>query len=239
MDKSTLFRPDSWPAGHRAALVVILDLNPIERPITPRMRFAAQSALEHLLEMFADLDIVPSLILDSDIKELVTIPADADYDPAIFVLDEGDVIPELVRQCERDFGRPPRGIVFPHGNNDALAQIPVDAWVLDLSEAPLPILNQYGATTIPYSPWWHDTAWLPPEFPSPPSALLEQWSASLASVRARGDMMTILLSVPLSGHPAHLETIQRFLDEAIAAGDVWITNGTAVHELVSRNSMRQ
>lgn len=238
MEKSTLFRPHAWPAGHRAALVVILDLNPIERPVTPRMRFAAQSALDHLLEMCADLDIVPSLILDSDIKELVAIPADAQYDPAIFVLDD-DVIPELVRNGERDFGRAPRGIVFPHGNNDALAQIPADAWVLDLSEAPLPILNQYGTTTIPYSPWWHDTAWLPPEFPSPPSALLEHWSASLASVRARGDMMTILLSVPLSGHPAHLETIQRFLDEAIAAGDVWITNGSAVHELVSRESKRQ
>ncbi len=48
-------------------------------------------------------------------------------------------------------------------------------------------------------------------------------------------MMTITLSVPLSGHPAHLETIQQFLDEAIAAGDVWITNGSAVHALVSRD----
>ncbi|MGI8975578.1 MAG: hypothetical protein ACR2GS_02495 [Thermomicrobiales bacterium] len=239
MDRSTLFRPESWPAGHRAALVVILDLNPIEHQVTPRTRFAAQSGLDHLLAMFADLEIVPSLILDSDIKELVTIPADAEYDPAIFALDDDDVIPELVRDCERDFGRAPRGIVFPHGNNDALAQIPHGAWVLDLSEAPLPIFNQYGGTTIHYSPWWHDTAWLPPEFPSPPSALLEHWSASLASVRARGDMMTITLSVPLSGHPAHLETIQRFLDEAIAAGDVWITNGSAVHALVARDSKQQ
>lgn len=239
MDKSTLFRPESWPAGHRAALVVILDMNPSERPVSHRMRFAAQSALDHLMEMFADLDVVPSLILDSDIKEFVTIPADVEYDPAICVLDDDEVIPELVREYDRNFGKTPRGIVFPFGNNDALAQVPEDAWVLDLSEAPVPILNQYSTTTIPYSPWWHDTAWLPPEFPSPPSALLEHWSASLASVRARGDMMTILLSVPLSGHPAHLETIQRFLDEAIAAGDVWITNGSAVHELVSRASKRQ
>lgn len=233
MDSLTLHRPDSWPAGHRAALVVIVDLNPVERPLTPRNRFGTQASLDHLMAMFADLDLVPSLILDSNVVNWVTVPQEAGFDPAIFVLDDGDVIPELVRDCEKDFGRSPRGIVFPFGNDDALAQIPADSWVMDLSEAPFPVANHYGTTTIPYSPWWHDTAWFIPQNPAPPSAMLEHWSESLASVRSRGEMMTIVLTVEIAGHPGHLETIQRFLDDAIAVGDVWITNGSAVHELVS------
>ncbi len=234
-----MIRPESWPAGHRAALVVVLDLNPVDRPVTPGLRFAVQAALEHLLGMLADLDIVPSLILDPAVSELVSIPADADFDPAIWVFNFAEDIPALVEECERAYGRKPKGIVCPFGNDDGLANIPDGAWVIDLSGSPLPIANHYGTTTIPYSPWWHDAQWFAPTNPSPPSALLEHWSASLASVRSRGDMMTIVLSAELSGHPGHLETVQRFLDETIAAGDVWITNGSAMHELMASGSKQQ
>ncbi len=102
------------------------------------------------------------------------------------------------------------------------------AWVISSAGGDTPVIVQHTGSDqpsvqIPVSPYWQDSTWLHPRHPAPPSSLLETWSASLASVRAEGGLMTIVLHPHVAGRPGFADAIVRFLDEAIASGDVWIT----------------
>ena len=53
--------------------------------------------------------------------------------------------------------------------------------------------------------------------------LLEAWSLALAAHRTDETLMTVVLHPHIAGRPGFSGTVTRFLDEAIAAGDVWIS----------------
>lgn len=234
----TLLKPDSWPAGHRAALAVFVDLDPGETSWNISSPHANEAAAERLLAMLSDLDIVPTVVVDPEAEDKFRLPAGTHCDPAAHIFEAPADLSAARSSCKDRLGSSARGVVMLAG----LPTLPLekqDLWFVDGSGAPFPLGTTKGKVIVPYSVWWHDVTWLPVINPSPPSALLESWSLSLASVRARGELMTVFLSAHTAGHPGHLETVQRFLDEAVAAGDVWITNGSGIAGLVSSDSKQQ
>ncbi len=100
-------------------------------------------------------------------------------------------------------------------------------WIMTGAGGDTPVIVREGdfdesSVRIPLSPYWIDATWFHPRHPGPPSLLLEAWSASLASVRAEGSLMTVVLHPHIAGRPGFADAIVRFLDETIASGDVWI-----------------
>ena len=217
----TPLRPETWPAGHRAALAVVVDLDPPEQPWPAPSPFASAGGAARLLEIMADLDIVPTVVADPAVETQAALPKGVEIDVAARLSAADDAIDAVADRL----GSPPNGVVNLSGAG--IAPAGEANWAIDGTGGPWPLAEGDGIV-IPYSPWWHDASWLNPITPSPPSALLETWSVALASVRARGELMTVVLSAPYAGQPGFAETMQRFFDETIGAGDVWIANATAV-----------
>lgn len=230
-----LLKPEEWPAGHRAALAVIVDLDANEYAPGVSPHFLVAGA-ERLLTMLADLDISPTVVADPSSSTPYALPAGIDIDPAILLGADGPSLDNAIRTCEARVGHAPKGIVVE--SPDLGERIgSKDPWVVDGTAAPFPHRTAAGNVVIPTSPWWRDGTWLGVPNPAPPSSMLEHWSVSLASVRTYGELMTVQLSAEIGGQPGHVETIQRFLDESIGAGDVWITNFSGVAE-VARSADR-
>lgn len=217
----TLLKPDAWPAGHRAALAVLIDLDAPEQPWPAPSPVASASGAARLLEMLADLDVMPTVIADPAIRADARLPDGVEIDVAARVDAGTDALDAVAERL----GAPPNGVVCLSGA--AIEPEGEAGWAMDGTGSPWP-LGKGNGVIIPYSPWWHDVYWLNPSNPSPPSALLETWSVSLASVRSHGGLMTVLLSASYAGQPGFVETMQRFFDETIGAGDVWIANATQV-----------
>lgn len=217
---STLLRPEAWPAGHRAALAVLVDLDAPISPWPVPSPLATAAGAAHLLEMLADLDISPTVIADPAVEAQAGLPAGVSIDVAARVASADQYLDSVTSRL----GVAPSGLVSLSGVPLASA----DRWVLDGTGAPFPLGPDAGGVVIPYSSWWHDVTWLAPAHPAPPSALLETWSLGLASVRTRGELMTVMLSAAYAGQPGFVETMQRFFDETIGAGDVWIASAASV-----------
>lgn len=216
----TLLRPEAWPAGHRAALAVLVDLDATISPWPVPSPLAAAAGAAHLLEMLADLDITPTVVADPAVEAQAGLPAGVSIDVAARVTAADQPIDSVTTRL----GAEPTGLVSLSGA--ALER--AGRWMLDGTGAPYPLRSDAGGVVIPYSPWWHDVTWLAPAHPAPPSALLETWSLGLASVRTRGELMTVVLSAAYAGQPGFVETMQRFFDETIGAGDVWIASAASV-----------
>lgn len=227
-----LYRPDSWPAGHRAALAIFVDLDPEEMPWSLPSPLANEAAVERLLGMMADLDVTPTLVVDPEADDAFRVPNGTRYDAAAHIYEMPADLSAARSASRERLGSSPKGVVML-GGLPTITLEKQDLWFLDGSGAPFPEITASERVVVPYSPYWHDATWLSTASPSPPSAFLEHISLSLQSVRTRGEMMTLFLSAQIAGHPGHLETIQRFLDEAIGAGDVWITNGSGIAEAVA------
>ena len=75
-------KPDSWPAGHRAALAVLIDLDPPEQPWPAPSPIASAAGAARLLEMLADLDIVPTVVADPAVQTRAALPEGIDIDVA-------------------------------------------------------------------------------------------------------------------------------------------------------------
>jgi hypothetical protein len=226
--KRTMLKPESWPGGHRAALVVLLDLDPLSAPWVTPSPFANEAGAERLVAMFADLDIAPTVIIDSGAEDRFHLPEGTRCDAAAHIHPPGPGLQRAREAAKRRTGAVLSGAVLSGSEQPTSALDLEELWLLDGSGSPYPQRTDRGRVVVPYSPWWHDARWLSASNPSPPSAILEMWSVSLASVRTHGEVMTVMLSAEIAGHPGYLETFQRFFDEAIGAGDVWITNGRGI-----------
>lgn len=211
---------ERWPAGHRAALLVVVrmagadDADP--NVPAPGLDYAA-TGFQHLLRSFADLDVSATTAWSEG--ALTSSPQ-----LARLALDEGhDVVPvgaNAADLIERLTGVLATGVLV--SDETALDDL---AWVISDRGGDVPTV--IGETvSIPTSPFWTDAAWFDPTHPAPPSSLLEAWSQGLQSVRASGQLMTVVLHPHLSGRPGFIEAIARFLDEAIGAGDVWMPRGS-------------
>jgi peptidoglycan/xylan/chitin deacetylase (PgdA/CDA1 family) len=218
---------ERWPAGHRAALLVVVrmaasgDAN--ATGLSRGFDYAA-TGLQHLLRALADLGVPATTAWDEG--TLTTSPQ-----LARLALEDGhDIVPAdsaapTINLIARLTGSAPSGAALPE--SDEAGDF---AWVIAERGGDLPMTEAAGMVTIPSSPFWNDAAWFAPDHPAPPSALLETWSQGLQSVRTNGTLMTVILHPHLSGRPGFVEAIARFLDEAIGAGDVWIARGSDLAE---------
>lgn len=230
---TALKSPVSWPAGQRAALVLIVDLDPLDLPWVVPSEASQSHAAERLFSMLGDLDIVPTVVIDPETEDEYPLSSLPKCDPSVHIQDAPADLSRANAKCTSRLGSPYKGIVLLTG----MPSIPFakqDVWITDGSGAPWPERAAKGKVVIPYSSWWHDITWIGPARPSPPSAFLEYLTVSMASVRSRGEVMTLMLTAQYSGQPGYVETIQRFLDEVIGAGDVWITNGTGMRNHIER-----
>jgi hypothetical protein len=228
-----MIRPVAWPAGHRSALAVVVDLDPNPQSGPPLSPLNDAVGTERVLTMLADLDIIPTVVIEPEPPYAVPVPADiAGVDGAVRLRSDHVDTPTARKALEERGGGELHGVVLtgtvPPGSFDDGS-----LWVMDGSASPFPQRSRNGNVVIPYTAWWHDAAWFDAARPSPPSAMLEAWSVSLSSVRTRGELMVVMLSSAVAGLPGTVETAQRFLDDAVGAGDVWITNATAVASHVS------
>ena len=223
----TLLKSDSWPAGHRAALAVFVDLDPAISPWITPSKASNEAAADRVMSMLADLDIVPTFVIDPETENAYRVPDSWEFDAAVRLGESPGNFSKAASACQERLGASPTGLV-QLTSSPSPPKVAPQYWLMDGSGAPFPERTDNGQVVIPFSRWWQDATWLSPDNASPPSAFLEHLTMSMASVRTRGELMTLYLSAPIAGHPGHVETMQRFLDETIAAGDVWITNGAGI-----------
>lgn len=238
-----------WPANHRAALIVMIhvDAPNMERP--PRREVLgldySATGLQRLLKLLADLDLPATTAWSASAltsyPQLARLAQDAGHELAVSEAAGGSI-----DHHEALFSKisdiPPIGLVeslpMPTSSSQNAAPLRIGeatgrSWVVSGAGGDLPVLaasgdESSGVVGIPVSPYWIDSAWLAPDRPLPPSSLLEAWSLDLAAVRSEGSLMVVVLHPHISGRPGFSSQIERFLDEAIESGDVWIATAAQV-----------
>lgn len=245
-----------WPAEHRAALSIVVNvgaqLQGLDTDGSDIGIDYTADGLTRLLTMFEDLDIAVTTAWSS--AALSTYPQmarnaqDRGHELAVSTVDSVGASHGPVDLAGRISDLPIVGLLAdlpgsipPQDTSRDDGAIAAPRWKIDGSGGDVPRLQpaadisfsapaDTAAQTVilPVSPYWIDRHWWHPGSPSPPSLLLESWSAGLASVRTFGGLMMIVLHPHLSGRPGHAETIVRFVDEAIASGDVWIARADQI-----------
>ena len=232
--------PVAWPANHRAALSVIIN---VESPFGAEK--AGQGAtgldytatgLQRLLSALADLDLPATMACTPDalaaFPQLVRSALDQGAELAInLAVTSGTAFDETT--LAQVTSTPVAGAIeaLP-GGTPAESESPLAgrAWTINGSGGDFPVRvgAGEGPVVIPVSSYWIDTTWLDPARPLPPSSFLELWSLSLADIRTIGGLMTVVLHPHISGRPGIANQMVRFLDEVIESGDVWIASAGQV-----------
>lgn len=228
-----------WPAGHRAALSILVhvpgtglideatgqsDLVGLDYTVT---------GLQRMLESFADLDVSATIAFGGDAvqsaPQLLRRAQELGHEIAATACSATGSTEDLLDAIGRLGDERVNGLVeqLPgfqaSEQDDAFGNDSGRAWRITGVGGDLPILTRDAdATILPVSPYLMDTAWLAPLRPLPPSSLLEAWSLALAGHRSDGTYMPIVVHPHIMGRPGLAGTLTRFLDEVIAAGDVWI-----------------
>lgn len=239
----------SWPAEHRAALLIVVHVDapgPEEAPFPVGAGIDyTPDGLARLLAQFEDLDVAVTTAWNSaalsTYPQLARNAQDRGHELALSTIGHGaspgnpsdlagriSDLPILGQLT----ALPYHGAATDHAGSQS-GDLDAARWMVDGSGGDRPRLQQAassdaGTVILPVSPYWVDSPWWRPDSPSPPSLLLESWSAGLASIRTFGGLMTVVLHPHLSGRPGHAETIVRFVDEAIASADVWIARADQI-----------
>jgi len=229
----------NWPAGHRGAVAIVVA---VEGPVHSIPGSTADlgddyaaTGLLRLLELLEDFDVgVTTAWTESAVNtlpQLLRRVADQGHEiAAIFGANEiVSADSPLVGALKRVSGQAVSGALTSGGMSADSARIDTGfVWEITGTGGDLPVIvggssDQAASVHIPISPYWIDRTWLHPEHPQPPSSLLEAWSASLASIRADGSLMTVIVHPHILLRPGFSGTLTRFLDEIVASGDVWLT----------------
>ncbi len=228
-----------WPAGHRSALSVIVHVPGLgladESSRTSGLVGADYTAtgLNRLLDTLADLDIRATVAFTMEsatgAPQLLRKANELEHEVAASVCSSTGTLPDLLETISGTTGEAVHGLIeqLP-GMPSADSEEPFgdesgSSWRITGANGDLPFpARNPDATIIPVSPYLIDLAWLDPMRPLPPSSLLETWSLTLAAHRTAGTFMPVVLHPHIAGRPGLLGTFSRFLDEVIAAGDVWV-----------------
>lgn len=228
-----------WPAGHRAALSVLVHVpgTGLTDESTSQSDLIGQdytvTGFHRMLESFADLDVSVTVAFGGEAvqsaPQLIRRAQELGHEVAASACSATGSTEDLLDAIGRLREEKVNGLVEqlpgfqaseqeePFGNDSG------SAWRITGSGGDLPFLaRDPDATLMPVSPYLIDTAWLSPTRPLPPSSLLESWSLALAAHRTDGSFMPIVVHPHIMGRPGFMGTLTRFLDEVIAAGDVWI-----------------
>ena len=243
---STNTQQISWPANHRAALIVLIHVDAPDLGDDPAasggLDYTA-TGLQRLLRAFADLDVPVTAAWTN--RALATYPQiaraalDQGHELAISRIRNVNNLDENLIARISDL--PPSGSVealpLPGLGATEATSTPENSlyWTINGTGGDLPVRlasqsDAPQATIIPVNPFWIDLAWLNPDRPLPPSSLLEAWSFGLSAVRTEGGLMTVVVHPHISGRPGFADSLVRFVDEAIASGDVWIASAAQVAE---------
>lgn len=245
-----------WPAGHRAALSVIihvpgLGLDPESTPAPGLVGVDyTPTGLQRLLETLADLDVPATVAFTSEAAnsapQLLRRAAELGHEVAASACGTMTSTSDLIDTISSVTGASVEGLIeqlpgLPSDDQDEIfGNDSGNAWRITGMNGDLPILvRDPNASVIPISPFLIDMTWLSPSSPLPPSSMLEAWSLALAAHRTEGTFMPIVLHPHIAGRPGFAGTVSRFLDEVIATGDVWIARldhvARAWHELSPAN----
>lgn len=239
----------TWPANHRAALVVIVHVNapdlecrsPVSR--SQGLDYSA-TGLQRLLTVLADLDVSATTAWSAtalaSYPQLARLAQERGHELALSHALGGST-DQQEALLSRISDTPAIGLIesLPTEVTVSVATRTGDrpaglSWVITGAGGDVPGLtaesDQQSVASIPVSPYWIDSAWLAPDRPLPPSSLLEAWSLSLAAVRSEGGLMVVVLHPHISGRLGISSQIERFLDETIESGDVWIATASQVAE---------
>jgi peptidoglycan/xylan/chitin deacetylase (PgdA/CDA1 family) len=241
-----------WPAGHRAALSVIIHVAGLgldsESTPTPGLVGVdyTVTGLQRLLDTLADLDVPATAAFTTEAAnsapQLLRRAVELGHEVAASACAATASTPDLIDTIKSLTGAPVEGLIeqlpgLPSADqDDVFGSDSGNAWRITGTSGDLPIsVRDPNATIIPTSPYSIDMTWLSPSGPQPPSSMLEAWSLSLAAHRTEGTFMPIVLHPHIAGRPGFVGTVSRFLDEVIATGDVWIARldhvARAWHEL--------
>lgn len=249
MDIDAPIGTGAWPANHRAALIVMIhidapSLDAAEETAQPGLDYAA-TGLQRLLRLLADLDLSSTTAWTASAlatyPQLARIAQDGGHEVAASQV-AGGAVPQHEALLSKISDIPPVGMIesLPSASSSpgqwasrGGGQLSAMSWIVTGAGGDVPVLLAEGGqqtAVIPVSPYWIDTSWLAPDRPLPPSSLLEAWTLSLAAVRSESGLMVVVLHPHISGRPGFSSQIERFLDEAIESGDVWIANAAQVAE---------
>jgi len=235
-----------WPGGHRAALSLVIHVPAVADASATNAATTlvgidyAATGLQRLLDAVSDFDVsattawTAAAIATS--PQLVRAAADQGHDVAISITHEsaGDLV-DVRATAQRLAGVDVTGVAELYATSSIVNDLPADliTWTISRQSGDFPslgVLTSDAPTTVslPTSPYWIDAVWLNPAVPAPPSAFLETLSTALQSMRTVEGLMTVVIHPHISGRPGFVETITRFLDEAIASGDVWIAKASDI-----------
>lgn len=240
----------SWPANHRAALTVIVHIDAPDLDGEAVLQVLGldytATGLQRLLTVLADVDVSATTAWSAtalaSCPQLARLAQDAGHELALTHA-LGGKVDQQEALLSRISDSPAIGLIealpLPAPEQESMAKRvggrPPDlSWVVTGAGGDVPVLTPEGSGQgvihIPVSPYWIDTVWLPPDRPLPPSSFLEAWSLGLAAVRSEGGLMVVVLHPHVSGRLGISSQIERFLDETIESGDVWIANAAQVAE---------
>lgn len=238
----------NWPANHRAALIVIIHVDAPGQDAglgNEQLGFDyAATGLQRMLRLLADLDLSTTTAWTeaalASYPQLARLAQEQGHELAVSHA-AGGSIDQQAALLSRISDIPPVGVIEwlptaefspPDAATRSSGHLTELSWIVTGTGGDVPILQngsgQQGVAVIPVSPFWIDTAWLAPDQPLPPSSLLEAWSLGLAAVRSEGGLMVVVVHPHVSGRPGFSSQVERFLDEAIESGDVWIANASQV-----------
>lgn len=233
----------AWPAAHRAALLLLIAVDApdasLDGSFIPGPEYSADG-LTRLLQIFQDLDVSASTIWTSTslaaYPTLVRSAAAHGHEVALALApgENGDMLAERARHLAAS--EIAGAMVTGQIGSGAIARslFPGCRWIATGLSGNNAVVLSHGdndtIVSIPLSPYWNDIAWLHPDRPQPPSTFLEVISTALGSVRAEGELMTIVLHPHIIGRPGFADVLVRFLDEVIASGDVWIARADQLAE---------
>lgn len=217
----------TWPAGHRAALCIVILVDAPTATTGPNeasigLDYTA-NGLGRLITVLDDLDVKATFAWSA--AGIATYPlsakraADSEHEIAPWMTTSEPANPS--GEIQRVVDMEPVGAVTGSVEEPVPTSKGVYSWAITGVSGDVPTLVE-ETTVIPISPYWIDTTWLNPAHPLPPSSFLEAWSLSLATTRTEGGLMTIVLHPHIAGRPGICSQIVRFLDEVIDSGDVWI-----------------
>ncbi len=196
------------------------------------------TGLQRLLRVLADLDVPATTAWSA--AALATYPqlarlAQANGHELALSRDHESSLDHHIALLAKISDIPSAGLYQPSSTAAAPAApdpLSTGRWVVSGAGGDVPFLTGEdgvnGLVNIPVSPYWTDSAWLDPQRPLPPSSFLEAWSLSLAAVRSESGLMVVVVHPHIAGRPGISSQIERFLDEAIESGDVWIATAAQV-----------
>lgn len=240
--------PMTWPANHRAALSVIIN---VESPFGDGESDAGATGLDYtatglqrILVALADLDIPATLACTpgalTAFPQLVRSAIDQGVELAINLSGAGGATFDDATLSQITSTPVTGAIEALPGNQAVDASFSSTAleWKITGSGGDFPsrVGAGDGPVLIPVSPYWIDSTWLDPARPLPPSSFLELWSLSLADIRVIGGLMTVVLHPHIAGRPGIANQMVRFLDEVIESGDVWIATAGQVAQWWSQET---